>query len=232
MTGGLPVSWIDPRLEALEAELFLIGQELAAAEARLVDVRTRLAVFTRLHERLLAPWHAQLDEIEARIAELLAEGSRRADDRDDVVRTARVLLGEADPEALTEFRTARLVCPVARRLSDSGGRDGRQSQGHVIEGGCRWILTNRGVTDLDGPCPPGAQEEFAVGPAGCSTSAGAGPFSRTMTVSASDTLANLFHSNRSAISRATSPTPRRPSTNRIRPTSCLSASPQYHHAYR
>jgi hypothetical protein len=75
-----PVVWLDPEIGAAEAELRQLGQELAAVESQLVEARTRLAAFSHIHDRLLAPWYARLDEIEAQIAELLAEGSTSLDD--------------------------------------------------------------------------------------------------------------------------------------------------------
>jgi hypothetical protein len=80
--------WVDPELGDLERELAGLADELSQAEAELAEVRNLLAVFGRAHARMFAPLLAELDEIEARIAEVHAERSGRADDQRDA-ETAR-----------------------------------------------------------------------------------------------------------------------------------------------
>ncbi|MEY9928144.1 hypothetical protein ABH926_002778 [Catenulispora sp. GP43] len=80
--------WVDPEIGDLERELAGLADELSQAEAELAEVRNQLAVFGRAHARMFAPLLAELDEIEARIAEVHAARSGRADDRRDA-ETAR-----------------------------------------------------------------------------------------------------------------------------------------------
>jgi hypothetical protein len=80
--------WVDPELADLERELAGLADELSQAEAELAEVRNLLAVFGRAHARMFAPLLAELDDIEARIAEVHAARSGRADDQRDA-RTAR-----------------------------------------------------------------------------------------------------------------------------------------------
>ncbi|MBW8804628.1 MAG: protein kinase [Catenulisporales bacterium] len=75
--------WVDPEIADLERELAGRADELSQAEAELAEVRNLLAVFGRAHARMFAPLLAELDGIEAGIAEILAERSGRADDRRD-----------------------------------------------------------------------------------------------------------------------------------------------------
>ncbi|GAA1991430.1 protein kinase domain-containing protein [Catenulispora subtropica] len=75
--------WVDPEIADLEAELAGMADELSQAEAELAEVRNLLQVFGRAHARMFAPLLAELDEIEARIAERHAERSGRDDDRRD-----------------------------------------------------------------------------------------------------------------------------------------------------
>jgi hypothetical protein len=79
MTEADPVLWSDPQVGLLEAELAELGQQLGAVEAELLQARTRLEAFTRIHDRLLGPLYAELDEIEAEIAMLVAEDTTLAD---------------------------------------------------------------------------------------------------------------------------------------------------------
>jgi len=80
--------WVDPEIGDLERELAGLADELSQAEAELAEVRNLLAVFGRAHARMFAPLLAELDEIEARIAEAHAARSGRADDQRDA-ETAR-----------------------------------------------------------------------------------------------------------------------------------------------
>jgi hypothetical protein len=75
-----PAVWADPEIPRLQAELAAAGEELALAEAELAEARALLRVFARAHDRLLAPLYAELDEVEARIAEAGAAASDRPDD--------------------------------------------------------------------------------------------------------------------------------------------------------
>jgi hypothetical protein len=88
MTAAELIEWIDPEIAALEAELAAVGEDLAGAEAALAEARELLRVFTRAHDRILGPLHAELDEIEARIAETCAAASGSPDDLRDA-RAAR-----------------------------------------------------------------------------------------------------------------------------------------------
>ena len=83
MTAADPVRWEDPEIARVEAELAAVSEDLAQAEADLAEARALLRVFTRAHDRLLAPLLAELDDIEARIAEACAAASRRPDDLRD-----------------------------------------------------------------------------------------------------------------------------------------------------
>lgn len=87
MTATDPVVWADPEASRLQAELAVLGEELALAEAELAEARALLRVFARAHDRLLAPLHAELDEIEARIAEACAAASGHPDDIRDAKET-------------------------------------------------------------------------------------------------------------------------------------------------
>ena len=80
--------WVDPEIGDLERELAGLADELSQAEAELAEVRNLLAVFGRAHARMFAPLLAELDEIEARIAEVHAARSGRDDDQRDA-ETAR-----------------------------------------------------------------------------------------------------------------------------------------------
>jgi hypothetical protein len=83
MTVTDPVRWEDPEIARVEADLAAVAEDLAQAEADLAEARALLRVFTRAHDRLLAPLLAELDEIEARIAEACAAASGRPDDLRD-----------------------------------------------------------------------------------------------------------------------------------------------------
>jgi hypothetical protein len=84
------VEWDDPEIAALEAELAALGEDLAGAEAALAEARELLRVFTSAHDRVLGPLYAELDEIEARIAEACAAASDSpADVRDAQAARAR-----------------------------------------------------------------------------------------------------------------------------------------------
>ncbi|MBS2532306.1 protein kinase [Catenulispora sp. NF23] len=83
-----PEVWLDPEIADLERELAGLADELSQAEAELAEVRNLLTVFGRAHARMFAPLLAELDEIEARIAEVHAARSGREDDQRDA-ETAR-----------------------------------------------------------------------------------------------------------------------------------------------
>jgi hypothetical protein len=83
MTASELIQWIDPEIAALEAELAAVGEDLAGAEAALAEARQLLRVFTRAHDRILGPLYAELDRIEARIAEVCAAASGSPDDLSD-----------------------------------------------------------------------------------------------------------------------------------------------------
>jgi hypothetical protein len=83
VTAAELLEWDDPEIAALEAELAAVGEDLAGAEAALAEARELLRAFTRAHDRILGPLYAELDEVEARIAEACAAASGRPDDRRD-----------------------------------------------------------------------------------------------------------------------------------------------------
>jgi septal ring factor EnvC (AmiA/AmiB activator) len=102
MASADPAPWTDPDIPRLEEELAGLGEELAEAEAELAEARALLAAFTRAHGRLMAPLFAELDEIEAQIAEFCAATSGRPDDLQDARATrarARESAGAADAAA-------------------------------------------------------------------------------------------------------------------------------------
>jgi hypothetical protein len=90
--------WVDPEIWDLEQELAGLADELSQSEAELAEVRNLLAVFGRAHARMFAPLLAELDEIEARIAEVHAARSGRADDQRDA-ETARERAQQSAKEA-------------------------------------------------------------------------------------------------------------------------------------
>jgi hypothetical protein len=94
MVSAEPAAWTDPDIARLEEELAGLGEELAQAEAELAEARALLAAFTRAHGRLMAPLFAELDEIDAQIAEFCAATSGRPDDRRDA-REARARARES-----------------------------------------------------------------------------------------------------------------------------------------
>ncbi|MPZ79784.1 MAG: hypothetical protein GEV28_05040 [Actinophytocola sp.] len=52
--------WDDPERDPLRAELAAVTEELAGARLELADLTTRLAGFTRFHDRLMAQLYAEL----------------------------------------------------------------------------------------------------------------------------------------------------------------------------
>jgi hypothetical protein len=80
---GLPSVVADLARERLAAELAAVTEALAGARLELQDVKARFAVLTRFHDRLLAPLYAELDDVHAQIAELLAERSGSPGDQAD-----------------------------------------------------------------------------------------------------------------------------------------------------
>ena len=101
-------AWTDPERERLLNELAAINEELHRARVELDDLRSRLASLTRFHDRLLAPLYAELDEINARIAERLARRSAHPDD-EELASKARA--------------QARQSAGDARATEDRGGTD-------------------------------------------------------------------------------------------------------------
>jgi hypothetical protein len=78
--------WTDPERDRLLAELATLNEELATAELYLADLALRVRAFAAFHDRLLAPLYAELDEVNAEVAELLAERSGSTQDREDAAR--------------------------------------------------------------------------------------------------------------------------------------------------
>jgi hypothetical protein len=78
--------WNDPERDRLLAELAVVNEELAAARLELADLELRLGAFATFHDRLLAPLYAELDDLNAQIAELLAERSGSEHDLRDAAR--------------------------------------------------------------------------------------------------------------------------------------------------
>jgi hypothetical protein len=109
---AVPVPWADPDIARAEEELAALGEELARAEAELAEARALLRVFGRAHDRLLAPLYAELDEIEARIAEVCAADSGRPDDMRDA-QEARARARESAAAADTASRRAAPALPSA-----------------------------------------------------------------------------------------------------------------------
>jgi hypothetical protein len=77
------VRWIDPEETRLETELAALAEELASVEAELAVTGARLEVFTRQHDRMLAPLYAELDEVDAQIVEFAARVGGRPEDLRD-----------------------------------------------------------------------------------------------------------------------------------------------------
>lgn len=86
--------WLDPERDRLVAELSAINEELAAAEVELADLTVRVRAFAAFHDRTMAPLYAELDDVNAEIAELLAERSGSPEDLADAAR-ARELANQS-----------------------------------------------------------------------------------------------------------------------------------------
>jgi hypothetical protein len=102
MVSADPAPWTDPELAPLEQELAGLAEELAQAEAELAQARALLAAFARAHDQLMAPLFAELDEIEAQIAELCAGATGSPDDLRDAQEArarARESAGASDAAA-------------------------------------------------------------------------------------------------------------------------------------
>jgi hypothetical protein len=112
MADADPVLWTDPETAVLEDELAALGEELAKAETALAEARGLLKAFTRAHDRVMAPLYAELDEVEARIAEICAAGSGRPDDLRDA-RAARARAGESARAAETAASLEAVPPPPA-----------------------------------------------------------------------------------------------------------------------
>jgi hypothetical protein len=98
--------WKDPQRERLLVDLAAVNEELAVAKLDLADLELRLRAFAAFHDRLLAPLYATLDDVKARIAELLADRSGSEQDREEAVRArerAR-LSAQAAEQATAEQR--------------------------------------------------------------------------------------------------------------------------------
>jgi septal ring factor EnvC (AmiA/AmiB activator) len=110
VTAADPVAWADPEMSRLQADLAAVAEELALAEAELAEARALLRVFARAHDRLLAPLHAELDEIEARIAEACAAASGHPDD----IRDAQKARARVRESAASAGNVSGQAGPVAR----------------------------------------------------------------------------------------------------------------------
>jgi hypothetical protein len=95
MDGMEPARPADPEIARLETELASLGQELSGVEAALVSSRARLGAFALVRDRLLLPLQAELTDIEAQNAEILAADTGRPDD----LRDARKARTRADASA-------------------------------------------------------------------------------------------------------------------------------------
>jgi hypothetical protein len=116
MTVADPVLWEDPEIARVEADLAAISEDLAQAEADLAEAKALLRVFTWTHGRLLAPLIAELDDIEARIAEACAAASRRPDDLRDA-QAARARARESATAADSAARQPEMPPETARQPS-------------------------------------------------------------------------------------------------------------------
>ncbi len=110
MVSADSVPWTDPDIARLEEELAGLGEELAQAEAELAEARALLAAFTQAHGRLMAPLFAELDEIEAQVAEFCAATSGWPDDLRDA-REARARARESAGAADTAAGQAPVPAP-------------------------------------------------------------------------------------------------------------------------
>jgi hypothetical protein len=110
VTAADPVVWADQEMSRLQADLAAVAEELALAEAELAEARALLRVFARAHDRLLAPLHAELDEIEARIAEACAAASGHPDD----IRDAQKARASARESAASAGNVSGQAGPAAR----------------------------------------------------------------------------------------------------------------------
>jgi hypothetical protein len=102
MLSADPAPWTDPDIARLAEELAGLAEELVQAEAELAEAQALLAEFSRAHGWLMAPLFAQLDDVEAQIAEFCAASSGRPDDLRDAGAArarARESAGAADDAA-------------------------------------------------------------------------------------------------------------------------------------
>lgn len=101
-----------------------LTEELATAEADLAVTRARLEAFTRQHDRMLAPLYAELDEVEAQIAERAARACGRPEDLEDAeaareraresADAARAMAGEHDRPDESDGRETSPPAPSAQ----------------------------------------------------------------------------------------------------------------------
>ncbi len=78
--------WVDPERERLLAELADANERLTGARLELDELRSHLEALIEFHHRRLAPLYAELDEVNARVAERLADHSARPEDRELAIR--------------------------------------------------------------------------------------------------------------------------------------------------
>jgi hypothetical protein len=104
----------------LEAELASLSLQLSGAEAALVSSRARLEIFTRARDKLLLPLHAELDDIEAQNAEILADGTGRADDLRDSRKARERARASAEAARVAARRPAGPPLAPAPRRAEAG----------------------------------------------------------------------------------------------------------------
>jgi hypothetical protein len=161
-------SWADPDIRRLEEELAALGEELARAETELAEARGLLAAFTRAHDRLMAPLYAELDEIEARIAEFCAADSGRPEDLRDAqsararARESAAAAGAAaqqppapppPPEARPMYRTLAKRCHPDLAVDEADRKRREDFMARVNEAYARGDigLLNRLAAEWDAP---------------------------------------------------------------------------------
>jgi hypothetical protein len=119
---GLPTVRVDLERERLAAEHAAVTEALASTRLELQDVKARFAVLTRFHDRLLAPLYAELDDVQARIAELLAARSGSAGDHEDAAAARAKARESASTAEAVAQDDAAAQDGAAAQADDTGGQ--------------------------------------------------------------------------------------------------------------